>query len=239
MSESSVGSNPTLSAESVKRVLVFDVNETLLDMSALDPHFQRVFGDASVRVEWFQTMLQSAFLTTITGPYKPFGEHFRAALAITALRRDLRVSPDDERAILAEVRTLPAHADVRPALERLRSAGFRLAALTNSTLEVEEAQLRHANLGDLFERALSADSGKRLKPAVEAYENAARDLGVATREIRMVAAHVWDVQGALRAGCAAAFVERPGAVWNPLLERPDIVGPDLGEIAERVIEVDR
>src|SRR3989442_1256618 len=223
----------------VKRVLVFDVNETLLDMSALDPHFQRVFGDAGVRVEWFQTMLQSAFLTTITGPYKPFGEHFRAALAITALRRGLRVSPEDERAILAAVRTLPPHSDTRPALERLRAAGFRLAALTNSTIEVEEAQLRNAKLGDLFEKALSADSGKRLKPAVEAYENAARDLGVATREIRMIAAHVWDVQGALRAGCAAAFVERPGAVWNPLLERPDIVGPDLGEIAERGIEVDR
>jgi 2-haloacid dehalogenase len=223
----------------MKRVLVFDVNETLLDMSALDPHFQRVFGDASVRVEWFQTMLQSAFLTTITGPYKPFGEHFRAALAITALRRDLRVSPDDERAILAGVRTLPAHPDVRPALERLRSAGYRLAALTNSTKEVEEDQLRNAGLANLFEKALSADSAKRLKPAPEAYVSAAGELGVEPAEIRMVAAHVWDVQGALRAGCAAAFVERPGVLWNPLLDRPDIVGSNLEDVAERVIEVDR
>src|SRR5256885_5326389 len=119
-------------------------------MSALDPHFQRVFGDAQVRVEWFQTMLQSAFLTTITGPYKPFGEHFRAALAITALRRDLRVSPEDERAILAGVRTLPPHPDVRPALERLRSAGVRLAAPTHSTPGGEEAQLRKAKLAGLF-----------------------------------------------------------------------------------------
>jgi len=50
---------------------------------------------------------------------------------------------------------------------------------------------------------------------------------------------MWDARRAMGAGCAAAFVERPGAVWNPLLERPDIVGADLGEIAERVIEVDR
>jgi 2-haloacid dehalogenase len=223
----------------MKRVLVFDVNETLLDMSALDPHFLRVFGDAHVRVEWFQTMLQSAFLTTITGPYRPFGEHFRAALAITARRRGLRVSPDDERAILAGVRTMPAHPDVRPALERLRSAGFRLAALTNSTVEVEEAQLRNAGIADLFEKALSADTVKRLKPAAEAYANAARELAVKVGEMRMVAAHAWDLHGAMRAGCAAAFVERPGAVWNPLLERPDIVGPDLEEIATSVIERDR
>jgi 2-haloacid dehalogenase len=223
----------------MKRVLVFDVNETLLDMSALDAHFQRAFGDAALRVEWFQTMLQSAFLTTIAGPYKPFGEHFRAALAITALRRNLRIDPEDERAILAGVRTLPAHPDAKPALERLRSAGFRLAALTNSTAEVEEAQLRNAGLADLFDKALSADTGKRLKPAAEAYTNAARDLGVKVGEMRMIAAHAWDVHGAVRAGCAAAFVERPGVLWNPLLERPDIVGPDLEVIARRVIELDR
>jgi 2-haloacid dehalogenase len=223
----------------MKRVLVFDVNETLLDMSALDALFQRAFGDAALRVEWFQTMLQSAFLTTIAGPYKPFGEHFRAALAITALRRNLRIDPEDERAILAGVRTLPAHPDAKPALERLRSAGFRLAALTNSTAEVEEAQLRNAGLADLFDKALSADTGKRLKPAVEAYTNAARELGVKVGEMRMIAAHAWDVHGAVRAGCAAAFVERPGVLWNPLLERPDIVGPDLEVIARRVIELDR
>jgi 2-haloacid dehalogenase len=223
----------------VKHVLVFDVNETLLDLSALDPHFQRVFGDAGVRVEWFQTMLQSAFLTTISGPYLPFGEHFKAALAISAERRGIRLSKEDELAILQQVRALPPHPEVRGALERLRDAGFRLAALTNSTTQVEEAQLQHAGLADLFEKALSADSAKRLKPAAEAYANAARELGVAPAQIRMVAAHVWDVHGALRAGCAAALVERPGVVRNPLLEWPDITGPDLGVIAKRVIEVDR
>lgn len=35
------------------RVCVFDVNETLLDMAALDPHFERLFGDATARGRWF------------------------------------------------------------------------------------------------------------------------------------------------------------------------------------------
>jgi 2-haloacid dehalogenase len=223
----------------MSRVLVFDVNETLLDLKALDPHFARVFGDANVRIEWFQTMLQSAFLTTITGPYFPFGAHFMSALAITAERHGVRVDESDERAILAQVRQLPAHPEVRGALEKLRSAGFRLAALTNSTEEVEKAQLAYAGLADLFEKALSADSAKRLKPAPEAYQEAARELGIPTSGMRMVAAHAWDVQGALRAGCAGAFVARPGAVWNPLLEKPDVFGKDLAEVAKLVIEADR
>src|SRR5437879_12957723 len=90
------------------RVLVFDVNETLLDLAALDPHFKRVFGDAAVRREWFATMLQSALLLTVTGPYFDFGSHFRAALALTAQRRGVALSEADEKAILEDVRRFPA-----------------------------------------------------------------------------------------------------------------------------------
>src|SRR5438477_11321288 len=124
-----------------KRVLLFDVNETLLDLAALDSRFARVFGDARVRREWFNTMLQSAFLLTITGPYQPFGAHFREALRIVARRHDVALSAVDEQAIRADVRRLPPHADVRRALQRLGAGGFRLAAFPNSTRWGEEAQL--------------------------------------------------------------------------------------------------
>ena len=221
------------------RVLVFDVNETLLDLRALDPHFGRVFGDPAARREWFATMLQSALLLTITGPYFDFGSHFRAALALTAERRGVTVSEADEKAILGEVRRLPAHPDVRESLIRLREAGFRIAALTNSIGLVEEAQLTNARIRDLFDEALTADDAKRLKPAPEAYAAAASKLGVPLNRVRLIAAHAWDVAGAMRAGCAAAFVARPGALWNPLLEKPDVWGNDLREVADQIIARDR
>src|SRR5438876_12423995 len=78
----------------------------------------------------------------------------------------------------------------------------------------------------------------RSKPAPEPYRAAARELGVEVGQVRLVAAHAWDVQGALRAGCGAAFVARPGAMWNPLLERPDIMGNDLAEVADRIVAAD-
>jgi 2-haloacid dehalogenase len=221
------------------RVLVFDVNETLLDLRALDPYFARVFGDAAVRREWFTTMLQSALLLTVTGPYFDFGSHFRAALALTAEKRGVTVSEADEKAILGAVRKLPAHPEVRESLIRLRDAGFRLAALTNSVGLVEEAQLTNAGIRDLFAEALTADDAKRLKPAPEAYAAAASKLGVPLNRVRLIAAHAWDVAGAMRAGCAAAFVARPGALWNPLLEKPDVWGNDLREVADQIIARDR
>ena len=221
------------------RVLVFDVNETLLDLGALDPHFARVFGDAAARREWFATMLQSALLLTVTGPYFDFGSHFRAALALTAERRGVTVPEAEEKAILGAVRRLPAHPEVRESLTRLRDAGFRIAALTNSVGLVEEAQLTNAGIRDLFDEALTADDAKRLKPAPEAYAAAASKLGVPLGRVRLIAAHAWDVAGAMRAGCAAAFVARPGALWNPLLEKPDVWGSDLREVGDQIIARDR
>ena len=48
-------------------VLAFDVNETLLDLQALDPLFSDVLGDAALRPQWFATMLQLSFVGGLTG----------------------------------------------------------------------------------------------------------------------------------------------------------------------------
>jgi len=221
------------------RVCVFDVNETLLDLSGLDSAFARVFGDASVRQAWFQQVLQSAFVATVTDAYADFSAVGRAALTMTAERRGVALSDQDSQEILDGMRHLPPHPDARESLERLRDAGLRLAALTNSPPQVAEAQLTNAGLRDLFEQALSADRVRRLKPAPAPYRMAADKLGVPIGQIRLVAAHAWDVAGAMRAGCAAAFVARPGQVLDPLAPRPDVVGPDLHAVASAILERER
>ncbi|HEY6710879.1 MAG TPA: haloacid dehalogenase type II [Rubrobacter sp.] len=217
----------------MKRVCVFDVNETLLDLAALDPLFERIFGDASVRRLWFNQMLQSAFVATITDAYTTFGEAAGAALRMTEERQGVQISDEDRREILGGLRNLPPHPEVPDSLDRLREAGFRLATLTNSTQEIAEAQIENAGLSDRFEKILSADTAKRLKPAPAPYRMAARSLEIPERGMRLVAAHAWDVAGALRAGCAAAFVARQP--FDPLVEQPDVVGDDLAEVADAII----
>jgi 2-haloacid dehalogenase len=220
------------------RVCVFDVNETLLDLGALDPHFERVYGDAGVRRSWFLQLLQSALVATVTGVYSDFGTIGAAALEMVAEREGVYLSEEDKQEILGGMRELPPHPEVAKSLERLREAGLRTATLTNSTREVAEAQMENSGLRGYFEQILSADAVKRLKPAPELYMMAAESLGVEIGQVRLVAAHSWDVAGALRAGCAAAFVARPGMVLDPLVERPDVVGVDLREVADRILEVE-
>lgn len=217
------------------RVCVFDVNETLLDLAALDEHFERAFGDASVRQEWFGQMIQSALVSIVTDAYSDFGAIGGAALQMTAETHGVDLSEEDRNSILTTVPKLPPHPEVEESLARLRGAGIRLASLTNSTQQVAENQMENSGLGVYFEQILSADTVQRLKPAPEPYRMAAESLGVEIGEIRLVAAHAWDVAGALRAGCAAAFVGRPGKVPDPLVEGPDVIGSDLSEVADKII----
>ncbi len=220
----------------MSRVLVFDVNETLLNLGALDPHFRRVFGHAAVRRQWFAQVLQSALVATVTGAYVDFGAIGADALEMTARRLSIALQDADREQILSGMRTLPPHPEVPASLARLQDAGFRLATLTNSTLEVANAQLAYAGLVDCFERVLSVDAVQQFKPAVEVYRYAAAELGVGTRDMRLIAAHDWDVAGAMRAGCAAAFVARPGMVLGSLTPYPDIVGQDLAQVGDRILE---
>jgi 2-haloacid dehalogenase len=220
------------------RVCVFDVNETLLDLGALDPHFERVFGEASARQAWFGQFLALWLTEMLTGEYTNFGTIGGGALEMVAKRQGVDLSDEDKQRILGDMQELPPHPEVEDALGRLRDAGIRLAALTNSTQQVADAQIGNSGLRDYFEQVLSADTVQRLKPAPEPYRMAAESLGVEVGQVRLVAAHAWDVVGAMRAGCAAAFVARPGMVLNPLAAPPDVVGADLREVAAQILEIE-
>ena len=222
----------------MKKLIVFDVNETLLDLKALDPHFESIFGDASVRTSWFATVLRNSLVSTVTGLYDDFGVIAGASLDMTAQQTGVALRDEDRNTIMGTIRSLPAHPDIVPGLERLKAAGFRLFTLTDSPPRVVEAQLKNSNLTDYFENSFSVDAVKTFKPAAEVYQMAARELGVSAEQIRLVAAHDWDVVGALNAGCAAAFIARPGKVLNPLLPKPDIVGKDLVDVAEKIVQAD-
>lgn len=217
-------------------VLVFDVNETLLDLGALDAEFERVFGSADVRQLWFAQVLQNAMISVITDSYQPFGVIAVGALEQVAERCKVPTTHEQAVKIVSGMRTLPPHPEVPGALEKLRDAGFRLCALTNSVQEIADAQLAHTHLAPLFERIFSADSVKRLKPSRAPYEYAAREMGVPLAETCLIAAHAWDVTGAQRAGAQGAFVARPGMTLDPLAPHPTIVGSDLNDIAAQLID---
>jgi 2-haloacid dehalogenase len=218
------------------KVLVFDVNQTMLDLNALRPQFARVFGDGRALDEWFSLLLHYSLVVTVADAYADFGTVGRAVLEMLATTKGVKLSSEDATRISQGVLTLPAHPDVPESLKRLRAAGFRMVTLTNSSPSAVKAQLQNAGLTQYFDEAISVDSTRRFKPDIEVYRSAAAHLGAQPGELLLIAAHPWDVFGAMKAGWQGAFVARNGITPFPLGPKPTINGPDMKAVADAILK---
>jgi 2-haloacid dehalogenase len=218
-------------------VLVFDVNETLIDIDSLAPLFESIFGDRQVLREWFGQLIMYSMAATLSGVYVDFFTLGQGVLRMVGETHSVDVSENDLSGIREHMLTMPAHPDVEEGLTTLRDNGFRLVTLTNSPPNPGGlSPLQHAGLGPLFEHQLSVDAVGRFKPAREVYDGVCRELDVAADQCMMVAAHVWDTVGAQSAGFAGALITRPGNA--PLrvegLPQPTVIASDLIDLAAQL-----
>lgn len=217
-------------------IIVFDVNETLLDITTLEPLFDRLFGDVAMLRTWFAELILYSQTMTLSGIYVPFGELASGTLSMAGSNRDIAISDADIAELKERLGNMPAHPDVVPALTRLRDAGFRLVTLTNSAGSPSPTPLEKAGIDRFFDRHFSVEAVQKFKPAPQTYQYAANELGVETADLLMVACHLWDIVGAQAAGCKGAFVSRPNNAVLPAegLPVPDIVVGGLGELADQL-----
>lgn len=218
-------------------VLVFDVNETLLDITALEPVFAQVFGDPRVLREWFGQLVTYSMTLTLSDVYTDFFSLGEAVLRMLGDIHGARIADDDLQAVRAGFANMPAHADVASGLGQLRDKGYRLVTLTNTpTSRGGETPLQRAGLGHFFEQEFSVDAARVYKPAPELYRNVATQLGVAPSACMMVAAHTWDTIGAQAAGFSGALIRRAGNAPLPApgTPQPTVVASDLVDLARRL-----
>ena len=100
--------------------IVFDVNETLLDIATLEPFFDRVFGNAAVLREWFPELILYSQTVTLSGLYAPFGDLAGGVLRMVGDNRNITIQDSDVSELKSLIGSMPAHADVAPALTKLR-----------------------------------------------------------------------------------------------------------------------
>ncbi len=147
-------------------VLVFDVNETLIDIEALSPLFQQILGDARAMREWFGQLVMYSMTTALSGCYVDFFTLGQGVLRMLGEIRGRSISDADSDRIKQAMMTMPAHPDVADGLATLRDHGFRLVTLTNSPPNPDSpSPLESAGLGGYFERQFSVDACRTFKPA--------------------------------------------------------------------------
>jgi len=216
-------------------LIVFDVNETLLDLEALTPTFERFLGDRSAMRLWFMHLITYSQTLTLANIYVPFTDIGAGVLTMLAEARGMKIGEADRRELTERFATMPPHAEVPGALRRLRSEGFRLFTLTNNTAAISRRQLAHARILDFFEQCFSVEESHRYKPAPEVYAVVTGTLKVSATTVYLVACHTWDTIGAMSAGWKGALIKRSGNDVIDALPAPHITGRDLNEVADSLI----
>lgn len=213
------------------RAVVFDVNETLFALDSLDSIFEAV-GLPGQRDLWFARTLRSGFALTCAGTYRSFPEVARHALR--SLAPD-RVTISDQDRLIAAFAELDPHPEVAAALGALSDAGVPMVTLSVGSAANVERLFDRAGLAGLVNSHLSCETVRRWKPAREPYLYACDVLGVDPNEAWMVAAHSWDIGGAAAAGLQTAWVARLEGHFDESFGEPDVTGPDLLQVVERVL----
>ncbi|QXP62266.1 haloacid dehalogenase type II [Polaribacter sp. HaHaR_3_91] len=219
------------------KVLFFDVNETLLDLTKMKKQVGDALGGKDELLPlWFTTMLQYSLVTSASGDYKPFGQIGAAALQMVAANNGITISEENAREVIVNaMQNLPPHPEVKEALLQLKQAGYKLVAFTNSSTEGLKNQFENAGLTDFFDEQLSVEETGKFKPFTETYLWGASKMDVNPEECMLIAAHGWDVYGAMSAGLRAAFVARPSQQLFPLAPKTEIIENDLKKVADILV----
>ncbi|HTX03517.1 MAG TPA: haloacid dehalogenase type II [Candidatus Acidoferrales bacterium] len=216
-------------------LVVFDVNETLIDLESVTPVFERILGEKISMRLWFANLILYSQALTLANTYVPFTEIGGAVMEMLARTRGKTVTKDDKLALTNAFASMPPHPEVPAALDRLREAGFRLFTLTDNLLEIQTRQLEGGRIAEKFERRFSVDAVGHHKPSREAYAYVESSLGTAPTDMLLIACHTWDTIGALGAGWRAALIKRVGNDVLGVGPQPEIVGNDLRDVAEQLI----
>ncbi|OOP64867.1 haloacid dehalogenase, type II [Arthrobacter sp. SRS-W-1-2016] len=223
MKEKLVSTNPL--------VIVFDVNETLSDMSPMAGHFAEVGAPATLGKLWFAALLRDGFALTAAGDNGTFAEIgaevLRGLLAGIDLNRDVGQAVEH---IMSGMASLGLHSDVPDAVRGLRQAGYRLITLTNGSATVAEKLFERSGIRGEFEALLSVENAQAWKPAPASYGYAAQAIGAAPSEMLLIAVHPWDIHGAAKAGLQTAWINRVGAPYPGYFTPPDHTVNGLTEL---------
>jgi len=212
---------------------LFDVNETLSDMSPMSERFVEVGASAQLAATWFAALLRDGFALTATGSTAPFAQIGVGILRTSLDRLPLNRSIDDAiQHIMGGFDQLSVHDDVRGGIPALAALDTRLVTLSNGSTTVAQRLFEQAGISEHFERLLSVEGVGVWKPAPHAYAYAGHQCGVELIDMMLVAVHPWDIDGANRAGLGTAWINRTNATYPNYFTGPTLEATSVSHLAQ-------
>ena len=231
-------------AETLKRtvkVCMFDQYGTVVDMQgglveAATPYLKAKgwTGSPNSFVTWwrrthFENSMIDALLHRAHTPYREIGQR---AVAYVLQRAGIPHTPDEVRALVAEIEHLRPLPEVPEALARLPTRD-RLVVLSNGDPDLADAAKRYHEVP--FAQVISVAEAGSFKPHVSTYTKAAELAGVAMDQVLFVANHAFDCIGAEAAGMHTAFIDRRSRPFGETPHQPDILAPTMKDLADAMV----
>ena len=215
------------------RAVVFDVFETVFSMKSLVPRLVAVGLKPESLQLWFAKTLRDGFALAAANAFVPFQSVAKATLEGVLADHGLPSSRIEQ--VLEGFAELDAEPDVEPAFALLRQHNVRILTLSNGGREGTQTLLRRAGLEAYVEQQLSIDDIECWKPRPEIYRHTVRAAQVEPARLALVAAHAWDVQGAMRVGLTGGWVSRQETLYSSIMPPPDARGKTLVEVCQMLL----
>lgn len=224
--------------------LAFDIYGTLIDTHGVITKLQGMVGDnaSPFSATWRDKQLEYSFRKGLMRKYQNFAVCTREALDYTCAYYKAPLSEERKQELLDSYRVLPAFEDVKEGLTSLKSAGYRLYALSNGTTDAVETLLTEAGIAKYFEGVVSVDEISTFKPDPDVYHHFLKKTGTEEDDAWLISSNPFDVIGAISAGMRAAWVRRSkDAIFDPWGIEPTLTVMSINDLCTKLINnpVDR
>jgi 2-haloacid dehalogenase len=207
--------------------VVFDIIGTCFSLKAVEAKLDEVGARPPALELWFSQSLRDAFALSLSGGYQPLKVVLQAELPRTLRKLGIEASAGQLEKIVGAFGQLDPHPGFTELVTSLAQEGWKLLALTNSSEDATRNLLQRAGVADRFAALLSCDAIKKTKPHPDVYGMARR---ASEGETWMIAAHAWDIAGAVRAGLHTVFISRLETSYLEAYPKPDLVVLDLSQV---------
>lgn len=218
------------------KAIAFDAYGTLFDVYSVGAAAEQLFPGKGAELAslWRDTQIAYTRVRTLSNRYAPFYQVTEDALAFSARKLGLDLTPEARRRLMGEYACLSAFPENLGALKELKAMGLPMAILSNGTPEMLDIAVKSAGMGGLFERLLSVEAVKKYKTAPEAYQLGPDAFKLPTRDILFVSSNCWDACGAAWFGYTTFWINRSGQPLEELGVTPSAQGSRLTDVVDYV-----
>nr|WP_310783077.1 haloacid dehalogenase type II [uncultured Alistipes sp.] len=215
------------------KVLFFDINETILDLTLLKVEINNLLGQ-DVFDLWFTRLLHQSLVFTITERFESFTQIAIRTLKQVSAIKEINLTDDMLVKFSDKLSLLPPYPDVVNSLEIFKQKEYIIVALSNSSKSLLERQLKNAKIDHFFNKQISVELFSKYKPHKQVYHECTKLLSTKAEDCMLIAAHDWDIFGALCSGLRAAFVKRAGKDTYFFSIEPELKVDNLFSLAHKL-----